>query len=275
VRFFFVFSIVATLLYCGTFFNLEGIKGYDIVVVDSTRKLDNDIVEEMREAMYASARRLGIDTRSGHSTVLAAIITLFSLNKETGVRLDLELGEYFERKRINKRVFALSYVESKTMTLEQAQEEAADMLEEMLDAFERQYRADNTAVTSTQNRHALNITHENFATAMGYETDYLSAVTKAKKANKPLLLYMRASYCPWCRKLEQRILIDADINRRIHERFVPVRLNYADKNYPAKFAEIPITPTLYIVDWRNDTIMERFVGYNDREAFLHYLRTTR
>ena len=75
----------------------------------------------------------------------------------------------------------------------------ADAVEEMLEKFKLQYKENNKKHSKSKKT----VTHETFAEDMGYETNYKSALEKAKKAGKPLMLFMTTSYCPWCRKIRK------------------------------------------------------------------------
>ena len=47
---------------------------------------------------------------------------------------------------------------------------------------------------------------DDFAKEMSFERDYKSALNKAKKENKVLMMVVSADYCPWCRKFEHKTL---------------------------------------------------------------------
>jgi thioredoxin-related protein len=148
------------------------------------------------------------------------------------------------------------------------EDDLIDTAENMLTKFSNQYKDDNKNLTDTK----VGITHENFALQMEYETDYETALTRAKKEGKELFIFMSTSYCPWCRKLENRLLIKIDINKKIKANYVPVMLNFSRKNFPIQFREIALTPTLYIVDPKTEKILHQFVGYSAREDFLRVLK---
>jgi thioredoxin-related protein len=143
-----------------------------------------------------------------------------------------------------------------------------DTVDDMLRRFSHQYKDDNKNISDKK----AGITHENFASQMEYETDYEVALAKAKKQGKELFIFMSTSYCPWCRKIENRVLSKVDINKRIKEKYIPVMLNFSRKNFPKQFKEINLTPTLYIVDPKTEKINHQFVGYSAKDDFLFELK---
>jgi len=103
---------------------------------------------------------------------------------------------------------------------------------------------------------------------MQYETDYKKALVQAKKEQKFLMVVMGTNYCPWCRKLESRVLSKEDIDKDIKAQFVPLMLNFSEKNFPSYLNDIAITPVIYIIDPLSEKIQHTFVGYNNHESFF-------
>ena len=107
---------------------------------------------------------------------------------------------------------------------------------------------------------------------MRYETNYNTVLKKAKKEGKALFIFMTTSYCPWCRKLENRILSQNDIDAKIKSKYIPLMLNLDKDTYPKQFAKTRFTPILYVVDAKDGHIKHKFVGYNHRGEFLRLLK---
>ena len=80
------------------------------------------------------------------------------------------------------------------------------------------------------------------------------------------------SGCPWCRKLENRILSQGDIDKSIKEKYIPVTLNLDTDTYPEQFAKTRFTPIIYIVNSTTEKIEHQFVGYSARNEFLRVLK---
>ena len=253
-----------------SFYVLTDVKNYDpLVVADSPElKQYNDEIKKLMEAM---SLELNVDTKGHPTRVLAFIMNKFSLGDTIGVKVVLELGEYVRRKGNEDEVFAISYVEVKMFpySKEDLEDDLADTVEEMLETFTLQYKDDNKKLSEKK----IMVTHESFAKDMGYENDYGVALEKAKKEGKNLMVFMTTSYCPWCRKLENRILSQEHIDKKIKKKHVPVMLNFDKKKFPEILGKIRITPTLYIVNPKTEKIEETFVGFSSRNEFLHYLKT--
>jgi thioredoxin-related protein len=258
---------VTAVVFAQTFYVLTGVAKFD-PLVSSPAELEiynEDILEEMREM----SKELRIDTANHPSQVLAFIITKFSLGETIGFKIELELGEYMTREGAKEAVFALSYLDIRTVeNSDNIEDTLMDKVDDMLQRFSHQYKDDNKNVSEKK----AGITHENFASQMEYETDYETALAKAKKQEKKLFIFMSTSYCPWCRKIENRVLTKVDINKKIKEKYVPLMLNFSRKNFPIQFREIALTPTLYLVDPKTQKIQHQFVGYSAKDDFLHVLQ---
>ena len=269
VKLFIFFLLTTVFLNAQSFFSLTGVAAYDQIVVNSvpnTSQYNKDI----KTLMTAMSNELGIDTKGHDSRVLVFVIKRFSVGESIGIKVSLELGEYVKRKGYKTDVFAVTYMSSQIITPREGalEDQLADSIEEQLESFRLQHIEDNKEL-SAPNR---SFNHEEFAKAMHYETKYDVALAKAKKAHKPLMVFMSTSYCPWCRKLEGQILSKEHIDKKIHEKYIPLMLNYDEKKYPEALSKIRITPTLYIVDSESGKIIESIVGYNNRSAFLHLLK---
>jgi len=253
-------------LFSQSFYVLTGVKEYD-PLVSSVPELEIHN-EEIREEMLDMSKELKINTLNHPSRVLAFIITKFSVGDTVGYKIDLELGEYMKRDSDNGAIFALSYIDTHMIKASHdVEDDLMDTVDEMLSKFSQQYKDDNKQSSATKS----GLTHKNFASHMGYETDYKVALAKAKKEGKKLLIFMSTSYCPWCRKLENRMLSKTDVDRKIKVKFIPLKLNFSRKNFPKQFKEIALTPTLYIVDPKTEKILHQFVGYSNRGELLHVL----
>jgi thioredoxin-related protein len=254
-------------MFAQTFYVLTGVKKYD-PLVSSVPELEihnEEILEEMRDM----SKELKINTANHPSRVLAFIISKFSVGDTVGYKIDLELGEYMKRDSDNGAIFALSYIDTHMIKAsDDVEDDLMDAVEDMLSKFAHQYNDDNKNKSETTS----GLTHENFSLQMGYETDYEKALLRAKKEGKALFIFMSTSYCPWCRKLEKRMLSKVEIDKKIKAKYIPLMLNFSKKDFPKQFKEIALTPTLYIVDPKTEKIKQQFVGYSARDEFLHLLK---
>ena len=252
-----------------SFYVLTDVKNYDPLVVSESAEL-KQYNGEIKKLMESMSLELNVDTKGHPTRVLAFIMNKFSVGDTIGIKVVLELGEYVRRKGSKEEVFAISYVDMKMFPYakEDLEDDLADTVEEMLETFAIQYKEDNKKLSEKK----TTVTHETFAKDMAYENDYKVALEKAKKEGKDLMVFMTTSYCPWCRKLENRILSQEHIDAKIKKSHVPVMINFDKKKFPKMLGKIGITPTLYIVNAKTEKIEETFVGFSSRNEFLHYLK---
>ena len=266
-------SLLTTVtLYAQSFYLLTGVDNYDPIVANmspKTAKYSADI----KALMQSMSQEIGVSIKGHPSRVLVFVIRDVSLGDVVGLEVKLELGEYVLREGATERVFGSTYDESRLIAPnfkdeEDVEEQLSDTVEEMLEKFKLQYLEDNKKLSKGQK----SVTHETFATVMGYETNYKTALQKAKKEGKKLMIFMTTSYCPWCRKLENRILSQNDIDAKIKSKYIPLMLNLDKDSYPKAFAKTRFTPILYVVDAKSETIEHTFEGYSNRGEFLYLLK---
>lgn len=261
-----------TALFAQTFYVLSGVENYDPIVANmspKTAKYSADI----KSLMQSMSKEIGVSTAGHSSRVLVFVIRDVSMGAGVGLEVKLELGEYVLRKGSTQRVFGVTYEDTKLIAPdfkdeEDVDDQLADTVEEMLEKFKLQYLEDNKQLSKEK----TSVTHESFAKDMRYETNYKTALAKAKKEGKALFIFMTTSYCPWCRKLENRILSQHDIDAQIKAKYIPLMLNLDKDSYPEQFAKTRFTPILYIVDAKDESIKHKFVGYSARGDFLQVLK---
>lgn len=113
--------------------------------------------------------------------------------------------------------------------------------------------------------------YQEFAAKYKYETDYAQALQRAKAEKKNLLMVQVSNYCPWCRKLEKKVLARDIVNEEIQKNYVPLIINREEGKLNKRFAT-PIVPVTYIVNYKDDTDFKTIRGYQDKEDFLHNLK---
>ena len=259
-------------MFAQSFYVLSGVDNYDAIVANmspKTAKYSADI----KSLMQSMSKEIGVSIEGNPSRVLVFVIADVSMGDTVGLKIDLELGEYVLREGSTQRVFGITYVDTKLIAPdfkdeEDVDDQLADSVEEMLEKFKLQYQEDNKKLSTSK----TSVTHETFATDMGYETNYKTALAKAKKEGKDIMMLMTTSYCPWCRKLENRILSQNDIDAKIKAKYIPLMLNLDKDTYPEQFAKTRFTPILYIVDSTDESIKHKFVGYSARGEFLQILK---
>ena len=266
-----VVSITAT-INAQSFYVLTGVDSYDPIVANMSTQVDKKYNAEIKEMLKSVSKDLGVNIEGHPSRILGFIFTDFSVGDTKALRVELSLGEYVSREGRQDKIFAVTYTDIQQFApesdAEEFEEQLIDLSEEMLDKFALQYKEDNKKISASKNV----VEHEDFASQMKYETNYNQAVEKAKKAGKPIMLFMTTNFCPWCRKLESRILSKADINAKIHEKYVPLMLNLDTDKFPEKLSKNRFTPILYILNPNDGSVEHQFTGYSNRDGFLQLIK---
>lgn len=267
-----LFTILSTIVNAQSFFVLSGVDHYDPIVVNMSSKTQK-YTDDIKTLMQDMSKELGINTLGHPSRVLVFVISDVSMGETIGLKVDLELGEYVLRKGNTQRVFGITYNETQLLAPdfgdeEDVEDKLADAVEEMLEKFSIQHKEDNKKLSKSK----TSVTHDTFAKDMQYENNYKVALAKAKKAGKPLMMFMTTSYCPWCRKLESRILSQTDIDSTVKKRYIPITLNLDKDSFPEQFSKTRFTPIIYIVNSTTEEIEHKFIGYSAKDEFLHLLK---
>lgn len=103
---------------------------------------------------------------------------------------------------------------------------------------------------------------DNFAEKMGFERDYNTALLKAKKVNKPLVMVLSSDYCPWCRKFENKTLKSSLIKSKLDKEFIVLLVDkkYDVKTFPSKF-KTQFTPRIFFINPKDESILFDKNGY--------------
>ena len=111
---------------------------------------------------------------------------------------------------------------------------------------------------------------EDAAMLLDYETEYKTAVEKAKKEHKMLLMVVVQDPCHFCDKLVNTTL-DTPCAQRRMKNYVPL---VVDKHgdFPKKFNP-PFIPMSYIIDPNEEEIVYKIVGSIAVKEYLHELDT--
>ncbi|MBS1994898.1 MAG: thioredoxin family protein [Cyanobacteria bacterium SZAS LIN-2] len=120
------------------------------------------------------------------------------------------------------------------------------------------------------------LTGENLSGAnvasINWSSDYQSALQKAKQSNKPLLVDFTASWCVFCRKMDQTTFIEPDVVARINSDFIPVKLDEQNKDaqiLSSKF-EFQALPTVLVLDG-DGNLKKKITGFVGPDRFLKLL----
>lgn len=109
---------------------------------------------------------------------------------------------------------------------------------------------------------------DKFAKEMGYERDYATAISKAKRQHKPLVMVLGADYCPWCRKFEHQTLSSSLIKPRLNKAFVVLIVDkkFDIDSFPHQF-RTQFTPRVFFIDPKDEHILFDTTGYIKKKEF--------
>lgn len=113
---------------------------------------------------------------------------------------------------------------------------------------------------------------DDFAEEMSFERDYSSALSKAKKENKLLVMVLSSDYCPWCRKFEHKTLQSGIVKKTLYSNFIGLIVDkkYDEKSYPPRF-KTHYTPAVYLINPQDESVLKESIGYTKKKEFLHIL----
>ena len=108
------------------------------------------------------------------------------------------------------------------------------------------------------------------AKLLGYERDYATAITEAKKEHKMVMMVIVQDPCPYCDKLVHQTLLTPCVQRRM-KNYVPLIVDKHD-GFPKQFKP-PFIPITYIIDPENEQATFEIVGALPFKDFIHDLET--
>jgi len=251
-----------------TFFTLRGVDKFYPIVEIGGNKVPKSEKTYILDAIHSMSQELGIDTKGYNQRSLAVIVSEDYTCNPPLINVRLSIGEQVRRLDSDEKVFAYTYRNTAVFVYhpESVTENLEDSVDELLEKFAEQYREEHGTIKRVAESGG------DIASELGYETDYAKAVAKAKREHKNVMLVLVANYCPWCRKFEEQVLRKQDVNRLVHQKYIPVILNKEKDPYPPEF-NLSFTPIVQFIDPKTQKSYHRVVGYNERDTFLHWLQS--
>lgn len=127
-----------------------------------------------------------------------------------------------------------------------------------------------------------------FAKDLGYDPEadpfeqYHEAIEQAQRENKLVLVIAGGDWCRWCHVLEQLLASDREVETRLHETFVVMKVYVGFDNYnDLFFSQLPPAkgaPHFWIISPEKEILASQSTsgfeagkkGY-DRQAFLQFI----
>ncbi len=106
----------------------------------------------------------------------------------------------------------------------------------------------------------------------GWFTNAEKGLEASKKENKPVAFYFYSKHCPYCAQMEEFVLNQEDVQRKL-ENFVVISLNiYSEEGSKwARKLGVPGVPTIVFYDPRQDKILGAIFGSRSRGEVLNLI----
>ena len=106
------------------------------------------------------------------------------------------------------------------------------------------------------------------ANKLGVESDYATALAKAQKEKKILVMVIVKEDCRWCEKLINKTLSEEGVQKEL-KNYITVIVD-KDAKYPSQFTE-NFFPSIFYIDYTTQKSIYSNVGYVGKKCFLNDL----
>lgn len=110
---------------------------------------------------------------------------------------------------------------------------------------------------------------DDFAKSVNYEREYKTALAKAQKEQKTVMLLVVADYCPWCKKFERKTLEDESVKEFVGKNFIPVVIDKIRErgSYPNEY-DAPLIPAVFFINPHTQKNIFEVVAYRTKDEFM-------
>lgn len=105
-----------------------------------------------------------------------------------------------------------------------------------------------------------------------WHEDLYAAHLESVRQQRPMLIVFGASWCGYCRKLEQQTLSHRNVAQAVRAGYIPVHLDLDNDAHIARILEVKAVPCTVILSPRAD-LLGRQAGYVDAEKFQGLLQS--
>jgi thioredoxin-related protein len=109
------------------------------------------------------------------------------------------------------------------------------------------------------------------ARQLGAENSYETALDKAQKAHKIVVMVVVKEHCRWCDKIINRTLSDAAVKEKLQKDFVTLIVD-KDAPFPKAFRE-NFFPSIFYIDPDTQKSIYENVGYIGAKCFINDLNS--
>lgn len=96
-----------------------------------------------------------------------------------------------------------------------------------------------------------------------------SAVLKAKKEHKALMVMVESEHCGWCKEMKKTTLNDSKVKSQLRS-FVLVRIMREDKESMRLLPAVAGVPTVFFMTPQKQ-VLEEAIGFFEEEDFLPFI----
>jgi len=100
--------------------------------------------------------------------------------------------------------------------------------------------------------------------------DWDLALRRAKKEDKPVILYFFTPYCSYCQAMDKEVLADNEINTTIKKNIVYLRVDVEKRDDLARFYGVRGYPTTTLLEPNGQQIIQ-IPGYIEKNTFKKLL----
>jgi thiol:disulfide interchange protein len=100
-----------------------------------------------------------------------------------------------------------------------------------------------------------------------FKTDLNEAIAEAQKTNKPIFLDAYATWCGWCKKMDQDVFQNNEVAAYYNSHFVNVKVNFDKKQDLKKKYKVRGYPTQLFLK-SDGSLKSKHVGYMQADAFI-------
>lgn len=98
-----------------------------------------------------------------------------------------------------------------------------------------------------------------------------SIFAKAKKQHSLVLLFGKATWCPWCRRMKSDTFTDSTVINLINKHYIPVSIDIDDDSSIASRYQMSVVPVVIILDG-DYKIIDSKTGYMGASSMASFLR---
>ena len=102
------------------------------------------------------------------------------------------------------------------------------------------------------------------------ENNLITALSKAKKQNKLVLMMYSAEWCPECEYMKEVVFKDSKVNKYLQKNYIILILDVQKDKLPKGFTHVGI-PVFFIID-RNGKELHKIIGGSKADKFLKKLK---